>query len=391
MTLKTKKKVCVVGLGRIGLPLACLLATSGYDVLGVDIDDAVLDRIKCGHLRDPELGLQDSLLKAIRSSRFEVSNNIEMADIYVIAVPTFLGPNNQPDISAVSTALESLKHHLRPNNLVIIESTCPIGTTLTATKNLRSVCPDVHVAYCPERVLPGNLLHELLHNNRVVGGVDEASTQKAATFYRSFIQGDVSTTNAQTAEAVKLAENAYRDVNIAFANELSMIADRLNLDVHEWIRLANLHPRVKILNPGPGVGGHCIAIDPWYLVGAAPDLARLTRTAREVNNQKTEWVIQKIREEIRKNNARVVACLGLTYKPNVSDLRESPALAIVERLEKEIKVVRVDPYIPCTIQAQEAIKQADIVVKLVAHSPFANIPSEYLAGKIVLDFAQAIR
>lgn len=382
-----KKRVCITGLGRVGLPMACLLATSGYTVLGVDTDDEVVRSVQAANLIHSEKNLQNLLISALHNKCLEVSKTVSPAEIHIIAVPTLLNSENQPDIAYVNQAIEALKPHLRSKDLILIESTCPIGTTDTIAKALRSICSDLSVAYCPERIFPGNTLYELVHNSRIIGGVDDASTLQAANFYRSFVCGEIITANVRVTEAVKLAENAYRDINIAYANELSMIADRINIDINELIRLANKHPRVNILNPGPGVGGYCIAIDPWFLVPAAPDLTVLIAKAREVNLQKTEWVIQKVREAIKDNNAQVIACLGLTYKPNVSDSSASPALTVAETLEKELEVLRVDPYLPNTQPLYEALVRAEIVVCLVAHREFQNIPLHCLDKKILLDFA----
>jgi len=380
------KQICVTGLGNIGLPTACILAASGYAVQGVDIDSKVVARVQSATLALSEPNLQELLINAIQDGRLKVSTNTAPADIHIIVVPT-LSLGKEPDISRVHSAINAIKPHLRSNDLVLIESTCPIGTTDAIAHGLRVNCPGIHVAYCPERVLPGQILNELIYNDRVVGGVDEASTQHAKAFYQSFIRGQVFTTNARTAEAVKLAENSYRDVNIAYANELSMIADRMDLNVNEMIRLANRHPRVQILNPGPGVGGNCITTNPWFLVSSAPDLAVLTAKAREINTQKTEWVIQKIKTTIKEKKANSIACLGITYKANVADSRESPALAIVQALEKETKVLCVDPYVPNTDPLYESLAHVEIVVGLVAHNEFLNIPSNCLFGKTILDFA----
>ncbi len=384
---KKQKKVCVIGLGHIGLPTACVLAMSGYDVLGVDIDKKVVMRTQLGESIYIEPNLHDLLIKTIKNKSLKVSINIASADIYIIAVPTPLTPDNQPDLSYVNAVIDTIKPHLRSHDLILLESTCPIGTTHKIARELEKVCPDVYVAYCPERVFPGNILYELIQNDRVVGGVNDASTVKAMEFYQSFTCGDIVATDVRTAEAVKLAENVYRDINIAYANELSMIADRLNLNIKELILLANKHPRVQILNPGIGVGGHCIAVDPWFMIASAPDLAILTSKARDVNAKKTNWIIQKVRDAIKENQAKVVVCLGLTYKPNVSDIRESPALIVVETLEREIEVLRVDPYVPNTQILYDAIARADIIVGLVAHSGFFSISPNLLEGKIVLDFA----
>lgn len=382
-----QKKVCVIGLGNIGLPTACVLATFGYIVLGVDTDHRVIDRLhsKQAHSLEPEL--QDLLIATIEQGTFKTSTQPASADIYIIIVPTFINPIREPDLSCVYQAIQAIKLYLRPQDLVLIESTCPIGTTEEIARELRASCPAALVAYCPERVLPGHILHEFIHNDRVVGGVDDLSTSSAVDFYRSFVKGEVWATDARTAEAVKLAENSYRDINIAYANELSMISDQLKLDVNLVIQLANRHPRVQILKPGPGVGGYCIALNPWFLAASVPALAQLTVKAREVNRQKTEWVIQKIKAAIQEKKAHTIACLGLTYKANVSDTRESPALAIVQALEKEIKVLRVDPHVPNTVPLHIALSEAQIIVGLVAHTEFVPIPSICLDGKTVLDFA----
>lgn len=382
-----QKHVCVTGLGNIGLPTACLLATSGYSVLGVDTDSQVVARLELKDTNLLEPNLKHLLVKALEQGTLKISTKPNSAHIHIIAVPTFLKSNREPDLSCLFAAIDAIKPYLRAHDLVLIESTCPIGTTDTIARALRVNCPGVFVAYCPERGLPGNILHELLHNDRTVGGFDDLSKAHALDFYRSFTKGEVVTTDTRTAEAVKLAENSYRDINIGYANELSMIADQLNLDINEVIRLANRHPRVEILKPGVGVGGYCITTNPWFLASSAPMLANLIVKAREVNTQKTDWVIQKIKIAIQERGAHTVACLGLTYKPNVSDIRESPALTIVKALEKEIKVLRVDPYVPETVPLYDALAAAQIVVSLVAHSQFLNIPSDYFVEKLVLDFA----
>ena len=382
------RKVSVIGLGHIGLPMACILANCGFKVHGVDCNDAVISSVKSGKLANTEKDLQALLKKTIENQRFNVSSIPSGADIHIIAVPTPLDNANQPDLSHVNAVVESIKPHLRPHNLIIIESTCPIGTTDLIAQYIRAHCRDIYVAYCPERVLPGNILHECVYNDRVVGGVDDASTDQAVAFYRTFVRGEIYSTHARMAEAVKLSENAFRDVNIAFANELSMIADRLHLDVNLLIRLANRHPRVNILDPGPGVGGHCIAVDPRFLAVAAPDLALLMTKARDVNIRKTAWVVNKIKEAIKKYGARSIACLGLTYKPNVADMRESPAMHIVNALQDEIQIYRVDPHVPHTTPLDESLGQADIIVGLVAHREFSNIPVRLLKDKIVLDFGR---
>lgn len=379
-------KICILGLGHIGLPLACLLADRNYVINGVDTNAGVRYRLNKGILSSPEANLQELLRKALQKRTLNIGEKPSEANIFVIAVPTPLDAINLPDTSLVAEAVQSIFPHLRAGNLVVIESTCPMGTTDQIAKQIRVHFPEVHVAYCPERVLPGNILDELVYNARVIGGVDDASTRAATEFYQSFVKGAVHSTTAKMAEAVKLAENTFRDINIAFANELSMIADHVNLDVNEWIRLANHHPRVNILQPGAGVGGHCIAVDPWFLAAAAPEMARLTSTAREVNLRKTDWVVDRIREAIRKHDVKSITCLGLTYKANVADIRESPAMFIVERMKKEIRVHAVDPYVSHSAALNEALQEGDLIVGLVAHREFLAIPKERLSGKVVLDF-----
>lgn len=382
-----QKQICVIGLGHVGLPVACALANAGYHVHGVDLDEKVIVTISSKTISYPEPNLQDLLIKSIQNGRLKVANKPVSAEIYIITVPTPLDLANKPDISYINSAIETIQPFLKLGDLILIESTCPIGTTEKLAKKLNSITPCVNIAYCPERVLPGNILYELVHNDRIVGGVNEISTLKAANFYKSFTKGEILTTNSRTAEAVKLAENAFRDVNIAYANELSIIFDNINLDVKEVIKLANKHPRVQILQPGPGVGGHCIAVDPWFLISSAPNEARLIAKARQINIQKTAWVVQKIIRTIKENKVNKIACLGLSYKPNISDIRQSPALIIVEMLEREFNILRVDPYIQNTKTLHEALAQSDMIVALVAHNEFLNISPNLLEGKILLDFA----
>lgn len=386
-----KKTVCISGLGYIGLPTACVLANSNYAVLGVDINKNVITKIQSAKIVNLEPGLQDLLIRVIQNGSLTLSIKPNYADVHIITVPTPLDRKNRPDISYVNAAMVAIQPYLRKGSLVLIESTCPVGTTKELAYKLRNNCPNVHVAYCPERVLSGNIIYELIYNDRIVGGIDSVSTSRAAEFYRSFVRGEVLTTNAQTAELVKLAENTYRDVNIAYANELSILADYMDIDVYNLIKLANKHPRVQILNPGTGVGGHCIAIDPQFLISAAPNLTNFISKAREVNVQKTNWVIQRIKNVIKRTNASIVACLGLTYKPNTSDTRESSALTIIQELKKEIEVLCVDPYVPETIDPYEAISRANIVIGLVAHDLFLSIPKDLLVNKIILDFARVFK
>lgn len=387
----THKRISVIGLGHIGLPIACILATSGYFVLGVDRDDDVISKIQSTTLITLEPSLKDLLIRAIESKNLYVTQDTAPSDIYIIAVPTLLTTDNQPDLSCVLEAVDAIIPYLKSYDMVLINSTCPIGTTELIAKKLWAICSEIFVAYCPERALPSNIIYEILHNDRIIGGVNELSSLKALDFYKSFIKGALQVTNVRTAEAVKLAENAYRDLNIAYANELSMIAENIGLDINELINLANKHPRVQILNPGVGVGGQCLAIDPWFLASSADYSGTIISKAREINNRKTVWVIQKIRKAIKDINATLVACLGLTYKANVASIGNSIALEVVKTLENEIKVLSVDPHFNYTTPLYEAITNAQVIVILVEHNEFLNIPRHYFEGKIVLDFAGALR
>lgn len=397
------KKVCVVGLGYIGLPTASLLGTKGYQVLGVDVSQHVVDTINKGeiHIVEPDL---DILVKsAVQSGNLTAALQPSEADVFVIAVPTPFTGNKIPDLSYVEKATQSICAYVRPGNLVILESTSPVGTTDEVVAKILSdyghaVGTDVFVAHCPERVLPGRILIELVENDRVVGGVNEISTQKAVEFYEEFVRGDVLATTAKTAEMVKLTENSFRDVNIAFANEISMIAEADNINTWEVIALANRHPRVNILQPGPGVGGHCIAVDPWFIVHRTPEYARLIRTAREVNDHKPEWVLERVRRKAEKFKNPVIACLGLAFKADVDDLRESPAMDIVRRLRDENigQLLICEPNLKShrdfdLVNTDVAIKEADIVLLLVDHKSFKKLTAADLKEKIVIDTRGIIR
>ncbi len=397
------KKVCVMGLGYIGLPTASFLGTKGYQVHGVDISPNVVDTINRGdvHITEPEL---DVLVKsAVQSGNLKAALEPAEADIFIIAVPTPLNGSNEPELSAVTKATDAISPYIKPGNIVILESTSPVGTTdrLVADR-LRElghkVGEDVHVAHCPERVLPGRILAELVGNDRIVGGIDDTSTTKAADFYREFVAGEVLETTAATAELAKLSENTFRDVNIALANELSMICDDMDVDVWDLIGLANRHPRVSILSPGPGVGGHCIAVDPWFIVAAAPEQARLIRTAREVNIAKPEWVVDKIRARAEKFKRPTIACLGLAYKADIDDLRESPALDVVEKLrEADLgELLICEPYVTShpdydLVDWQEAVQRADIVVVLVDHRQFKGLKPKDLQERVLIDTRGMLR
>lgn len=332
-------KVCVIGLGYIGLPTAAILATKGFEVLGVDVSEAVIRTISRGgiHIVEPDL---DILVKsAVESNRLTASLVPEAADIFILCVPTPFKQNHHPDLSYVDAATDSILPLLKKNDLIILESTSPVGTTQHIAQRIEEKTgfkagQDCFVAHCPERVLPGRILQEAIENARIIGGVTPKCTEKTLEFYRTFVHGKCHPTHASVAEMTKLVENSFRDVNIAFANELSMICHELKLDAWEVIRLANHHPRVKILNPGPGVGGHCIAVDPWFIIASAPEQTRLIRTARQVNDEKPHFVMERA-EELIKIHGKPLGIFGLTFKANVDDFRESPALEIAKQLTQK--------------------------------------------------------
>ena len=400
--------ITVLGLGYIGLPTASIFATKGKKVLGVDVVSQVVEIINRGgiHIQEPDL---DVLVRAaVQSGNLKAAVKPEAASTYIVAVPTpfDIQPDGSrlPNLDYVEAAARSIAPVVQAGNLVILESTSPVGTTEKMkawlddeiTKIGRKIAGEILYAHCPERILPGQMLKELISNDRIVGGLTPKAAQRAKELYRTFCSAEIFETDARTAELAKLTENAFRDVNIAFANELSLICDRLDINVWELIRLANRHPRVKVLQPGPGVGGHCIAVDPWFIVDAAPKESRLIRTAREVNDSKPVWVIEKIRAAAAKFPAPVVACLGLTFKANIDDLRESPSLAITERLAKQgFKILAVEPHIRALPKAlegkadlvtlDEALAKADVIVLLVDHAAFKSVPVAQLAGKQVID------
>ncbi len=393
--------ICVMGLGYIGLPTASLLATKGCRVRGVDVKPEVIDIINAGriHIVEPDL---DALVRsAVTSGQLVAALTPAPAEVFIVAVPTPFTEGHRPDVSYVRAATAAITPHLQADNLVILESTSPIGTTEMMADIIREARPDlvrggvlaVHLAHCPERVMPGQILQEIVENDRIVGGMTAEATERAAAFYRGFVIGQVLITDCRTAEMAKLTENSYRDTNIAFANELSIICHRLGIDVWELIRLANHHPRVNILQPGPGVGGHCLAVDPWFIVAAAPEEARLIRQARLVNEGKVDWVVERVLERASRLKTPVIGCMGLAYKPDIDDLRESPALAVTRRIMAALpdaEVLACEPNLesfeefPLT-PLDEVLRRADIIIGLVAHRSFRNLARNHLEGKMVID------
>ncbi|CDT01276.1 UDP-N-acetyl-D-mannosaminuronic acid dehydrogenase [Sphingobacterium sp. PM2-P1-29] len=394
-------KVVTIGLGYIGLPTSALIANSGISVHGVDISQHVVDTINAGKIHIVEPDLDKAVAKAVADGFLRAGTHAIEADTYLVVVPTPFKGDHQPDISYVQSATEGIIPLLKEGDLYIIESTSPVGTTEKMMNLIFSKRPElegkISLAYCPERVLPGNVMYELVHNDRVIGGVDEASTSKALAFYSQFVQGELHATNARTAEMCKLTENASRDSQIAFANELSLICDKADINVWELIRLANKHPRVNILQPGCGVGGHCIAVDPYFLTADFPMESRMIAQARETNNYKSFWCAEKVKTarlefELKQGRQPSIAIMGLAFKPNIDDLRESPAIHIAERVLQdsgdadmfivepnvhEHKVFKLTDY-------QDAIAKADIIVFLVAHNEFKNL--QFQKSQVILDF-----
>ncbi len=413
------QKICVMGLGYIGLPTASLLATKGYKVHGVDVNQEAVGIINNGGIQIHEPDLDIMVKAAVQSGNLHAAIEPDEADIFIIAVPTPFKSGHVPDIAYVEQATRAIANYIKPGNVIILESTSPVKTTEKIAYWLKELRPDLHIperdiygldtlkesaariyiAHSPERVLPGQILKELVENDRVIGGIDQASAAMAAEFYRGFVKGEIKLTDSRTAELCKLTENAFRDVNIAFANELSLISDQLDINVWQLIELANRHPRVSILQPGPGVGGHCIAVDPWFIVDSVPEQARLIRTAREINDGKPDFVLEKVRCKASRFKEPVIACLGLSFKADIDDLRESPALEIVKKIaEKDLgRILVVEPHIkslPQTLQEHptieltdlgSALQEADLIVLLVNHRIFADVNREVLKEKVIID------
>jgi len=416
-------KVSVIGLGYIGLPTAAVIASRGIEVVGVDVNQHAIDTINAGeiHIVEPDL---DMVVKAaVTVGKLRATNKAEPTDVFMVAVPTpFKGENHEPDLSYVKSAAEMIAPVLQKGNLVILESTSPVGATEQLAGWLKEYrddlsfpqdkgdSADINVAHCPERVLPGHVLRELVSNDRVIGGMSKACSDKAVALYKTFVQGECIITNARTAEMAKLTENASRDVSIAFANELSVICDKLKINVWELISLANRHPRVNILNPGPGVGGHCIAVDPWFIVNSCPDEAKLIRQARLTNDAKPHYVIDQVVKAADEFKRPVIACLGLAFKADIDDLRESPALQVVEALAnigtssgsngesgKGVgQIIAVEPNIDALpakladkgvelVSLEVALEKANVVVVLVDHQEFKAADRGLFAAKVVID------
>lgn len=390
-----------MGLGYIGLPTAIIAAKHGVNVIGVDINPSVVEQTNAGHLHIIEPGMEDMLKDVITSGQLHASTTPEESDAYFMVVPTPFKGNHEPDVSYVEAATRAVIPYLKPGDLYVIESTSPIGTTEKMAEIIFTERPElkgkIYIAYCPERVLPGNVIYELVHNDRVIGGLNAESTDRAIEFYSQFVKGTLHKTNARTAEMCKLTENSSRDVQIAFANELSLICDKAGINVWELIRLANKHPRVNILQPGCGVGGHCIAVDPYFITADFPMESKIIATAREINNYKAFWCAEKVKNamlqfELDKHRKPVVAMMGLAFKPNIDDLRESPAKYIVTKVMQgfnNAEILVVEPNVKehnifKLTDYKEAYDRADIVAFLTAHDPFKTLP--WRDDKVILDF-----
>ena len=401
----------MIGLGYIGLPTAATLASRGVEVIGVDVSPRAVEAISRGKIHIVEPDLDAVVHQVVKDGKLRAVSQPQPAEVFILAVPTPFQGKHKPDLSYIKAAAKSIAPVLKKGNLVILESTSPVGTTENLSKWLaearkdltfphnKGEKADIQLAYCPERVLPGKVLQELVQNDRIIGGLTLKATRMAKAVYQIFVTGQCLESDARTAEMAKLTENSFRDVNIAFANELSLICEKLHINVWELIELANHHPRVKILQPGPGVGGHCIAVDPWFIVDSAPKESRMIRTAREVNDGKPHRVVERIRAAVRKSKRPVVACLGLAFKADIDDLRESPAVDIVRELakDKKIKVLAVEPHVENLppglsgiknielCEAEEALRRSSVAVLLVNHRAFLNLDRKLLKGKTLID------
>ncbi|MDM7860238.1 UDP-N-acetyl-D-mannosamine dehydrogenase [Alteromonas sp. ASW11-36] len=404
------EKVSVIGLGYIGLPTAAVIASRGIEVIGVDISENTVNTINSGkvHIVEPDLDMV--VQAAVNVGKLRATLTPEPADAFLIAVPTPFKDNYEPDLTYIQSAAKAIAPVLERGNIVILESTSPVGATEKMTDWLAHERPDltfpntdgenadIQVAHCPERVLPGKVLEELVSNDRIIGGMTPRCSARAIELYQTFVRGDCITTNSRTAEMAKLTENSFRDVNIAFANELSLICDQLKINVWELIKLANRHPRVNILSPGPGVGGHCIAVDPWFIVHSSPDEAKMIRKAREINDSKPDYVVRQVQEAADQFKKPVIACLGLSFKADIDDLRESPALEITRKLavEKVGEVIAVEPNIselPDSLSdegvslqpLEKALTKANVLLVLVDHAQFKNMATSDINTKVVVD------
>lgn len=404
------KTISVVGLGYIGLPTAAVIASRGLQVIGLDVSEHAVKTINEGNVHIVEPDLDIVVRSVVNSGNLKATLTAEKADAFMVAVPTPFKDDYKADLSYIESAAKTIAPVLEKGNLVILESTSPVGATEEMAKWLAEARPDlsfpqqnasnpdINIAHCPERVLPGHVLRELVENDRVIGGMSPACSERAVALYKTFVKGECLITNARTAEMAKLTENSFRDVNIAFANELSLICDKLDINVWELIKLANRHPRVNILNPGPGVGGHCIAVDPWFIVSSAPEEAKLIKQARLVNDAKPEYVFNQIIKEADEFKRPVVACFGLAFKADIDDLRESPALDIAVKLAKQegLEVLVVEPNIDALpnvfegtnaklVSVEQAFEEAKVMAILVDHSEFKNVDAEKWASKVVID------
>jgi UDP-N-acetyl-D-mannosaminuronic acid dehydrogenase len=402
----------IIGLGYVGLPTAVLFASKGIKVIGVDINPKIINKINTGNAHIVEPGLQEMLRTIVNSGYLKAVSIPQPADVFIIAVPTPITKDKLPDLNAFESALRSIAPFIQKGNLIIIESTVPLKTTKNAAYTLSQMradltfpldekkVSDISIAYCPERVLPGDIIRELVETPRIIGGLNEASAHYAAEVYRLFCKRELILTDALTAEMIKLTENSYRDVSIAFANEISMLCDEYKINAREVIELANHHPRVNILNPGSGVGGHCIPIDPWFIVSTFPEKARLIRMAREVNDAKTEYIFQQILDKAKNDEKYKIAILGISYKANVEDIRESPAIKIINKLinSDNLHLYITDPYVEKLpeeleriesinfVSLEEAILLADIIVILTGHDQYKSLKDKiFLANKYIID------